>query len=105
MRKKTDLSLFSLRSITTWGVLFLFTLTSCMAPPVANQKAPLRSQGSDGGFRTQSTQVTEPPPPQLEQVPNAPDNPAYELRFQSGQPVANTVRMPDQGSLSLVMRK
>lgn len=105
MSKKTVVSLCSFRSITSWTIAAILVLTSCMAPPVTSSQGPSQKTIPNllpaNGFSTKSVTATEPAPPQLEQVSSTPANPAFELKMQTGQAIANTIRMPDQGSFKL----
>lgn len=105
MSKKTVISLCLFRNITSWTLAAILALTSCMAPPVSSPMSPaqkpITNPAPADGFHTKSVTATEPAPPHLEQVSSTPANPAFELKMQTGQTVANTIRMPEQGTFKL----
>lgn len=102
MSKKTVLSLRSFHTITSWTISAIFVLASCMASPVSLPQSPAQKPNlPPDGFHAKSATAAEPEPPHLEQVSSTPNNPAFELKMQTGQAIANTIKMPDQGNFKL----
>lgn len=102
MSKKTVLSLRSFHTITSWTISAIFVLASCMAPSVSlPQSLAQKPNQPPDGFYAKSVTAAEPEPLHFEQVSSTPNNPAFELKMQTGQAIANTIKMPDQGSFKL----